>query len=307
VKILSAFLLAALAAASFALEPPAESAAPFLWEVQGPKAVHHLMGSVHVLPQRAHPLPAALEAAYASATLLVEETDLDALADPTLQARLLERGHEDRPGGLKAQIGAPLYAKLQKHAGALGMPLPVCEELRGWMCALMLELFPLQQAQFLAEFGLDQYFYARAREDGRTVAGLETAEEQTRLFTDLPDALSAQMMKQAVDHKAFAAQSPEELFRIWRTNDVATLEKLMKDMKLRYPQLYERLLSARNRAWTPKLAGYLAGEAPTLVIVGAGHLVGPDGLVAALRAKGFEVRPAPAVVEIAKPTEPAGT
>lgn len=295
-------LLAALVAAPlFAAEEPAPNPAPFLWRVQAAKATHFLMGSVHLLPESAHPLPAALESAYAQTKLLVEETQLEALADPDLQARMLERARDDRPGGLKARIGAPLYAKLQKRAGSLGMPLPACEDLRGWFCALTLELLPLQQAQFSAEFGLDQYFYSRAQEDGRAVEGLETAEEQTRLFTDLSDAMSTQMVKEALDDKAFETQSPEELLRIWRSGDVGTLEKLMKDMKLRYPQLYERLLAARNRAWVPKLAEKFSGETPVLVVVGAGHLVGPDGLVTALRARGFDVKPAPAVIEVAVP------
>jgi uncharacterized protein YbaP (TraB family) len=277
------------------------SQAPFLWQVQGPKALHTLMGSVHLLPASAHPLPASLERAYTASRALLLETDLNALSDPELQTRMLAAARDDRAGGLKARIGAPLYAKLQKRAEKLGMPLPACADLRGWFCALTLELFPLQQAEFTSEYGLDQYFYARALEDGRPIAGLESAAQQTELFTGITDALSTQMIRESLDDKAYASQTPAELLRLWRTGDVAALEKLMKDMKKQYPQLYERLLAARNRAWIPVLVQQLNGEAPTLVIVGAGHVVGPDGLLALLRTKGFEVKPAPAVPEVAAP------
>lgn len=272
----------------------AGSLAPFLWFVQGPKARHALLGSVHLLPASAHPLPAALGAAYDASKALVLETDLDALSDPELQNRMLSAARDDRRGGLKSRIGPALYARLQKRAGALGMPLPACEDLRGWFCALTLELYPLQQAQFSAEFGLDQFFYARAQEDGKPVEGLETAAQQTALFTDIGDALSSQMVSEALDEHAYASQTPEEFLRIWREGDAATMEKMMKDMKRRYPKLYERLLASRNRAWLPQLVEKFNGDAPVLVVVGAGHLVGPEGLVAALKSKGFAVTAAPA-------------
>ena len=276
-----------------AATPAPASPAPFLWQVDGPKAKHMLMGSVHLLPASAHPLPAALEAAYTETQALLMETDLNALSAPELQNRMLTSARDDRPGGLKTRIGAPLYARLQKRAEALGMPVPVCADLRGWFCALTLELYPLQQAQFSAEFGLDQYFYRRAQDDGRPIAGLETAAQQTELFTGINDALSKQMIQESLDDKTYTSQSPEELLRIWREGDLATLEKLMKEMKKRYPQLYERLLAARNRAWMAQLAETLNGETPTLVVVGAGHYAGPDGLLALLKAKGVEVKPAP--------------
>ena len=43
-------------------------------------------------------------------------------------------------------------------------------------------------------------------------------------------------------------------------------------------------------AWmAEKIAGMLKGSEPTFVAVGAGHLLGPSGLVELLRAKGYKV------------------
>jgi uncharacterized protein YbaP (TraB family) len=53
------------------------------------------------------------------------------------------------------------------------------------------------------------------------------------------------------------------------------------------PALYESLLAARNRKWIPKIEALLNGDRNYLVIVGTGHLVGPDGVVELLRRAGI--------------------
>jgi len=303
------FAAAAAPAPAQAPEPtPAPAhAAPFLWEVPGPKARHFLLGSVHLLPASAYPLPAALEQAYGATLAIVLEADLADLAAPELQGRMLGAAREDRAGGLKARIGKPLYAKLQKRAAALGMPTPVCDEFRAWFCALALELYPLQQAQFTMEHGLDNYFFARARDDGRPIAGLESAEFQVNLFATMPEALSKQLLAATLEETTYTAQSPQELYRIWRAGDVATLDKLMKDLRQRYPELSQLLLTGRNRAWLPRLTEALRSDVPHLVVVGAAHFVGPEGLLALLKAQGFEPKPAEGVIELAEPPENSGS
>lgn len=281
--------------------PVAAHPAPFLWEVQGAKARHFLLGSVHLLPPTAHPLPPMLEQAYDATQALLFEADLADLATPEVQGRMLGAAREDRPGGLKARIGKPLYAKLQKRAAALGMPTPVCEEFRAWFCALALELYPLQQAQFTMEHGLDNYFFARATDDGRAIGGLETAEFQVGLFATMSDALAKQLLAATLQETTYTAQAPRELYRIWRANDLAMLDKLIKDLRHRYPELNQLLLTGRNRAWLPRLVEAFKGEVPHLVVVGAAHFVGPDGLLALLKAQGLEPRPVEGAFAPAEP------
>jgi uncharacterized protein YbaP (TraB family) len=312
-RLLALLLIAALparAADDAAVPSPAPApapahAAPFLWEVPGPKARHFLLGSVHLLPPSAYPLPAALEQAYGATQAVMFEADLADLAAPELQGKMLGAAREDRPGGLKARIGKSLYAKLQKRASALGMPTPVCDQFRAWFCALALELYPLQQAQFTMEHGLDNYFFARAKDDGRPIAGLETADFQVGLFASMPEALSKQLLAATLEETTYSAQSPEELYRIWRAGDVATLDRLMKDLRQKYPELSQLLLTSRNRAWMPQLTEALKGDVAQLVVVGAAHFVGPDGLLALLKAQGLEARPAEGVIELAVPPETA--
>jgi uncharacterized protein YbaP (TraB family) len=64
---------------------------------------------------------------------------------------------------------------------------------------------------------------------------------------------------------------------------------LLQDFK-QEPRLYQRLLVERNRAWLTKIEALFDRQGRAFVVVGAAHLVGPDGLLAMLTAKGFTVQ-----------------
>ena len=52
---------------------------------------------------------------------------------------------------------------------------------------------------------------------------------------------------------------------------------------------YRDLIVDRNRRWLKQIDVWLNGGDNVLVVVGAAHLAGPDGLPRMLRKRGFEV------------------
>jgi uncharacterized protein len=56
------------------------------------------------------------------------------------------------------------------------------------------------------------------------------------------------------------------------------------------PDLRDRLLIDRNKRWVPKIEALADGPDTAMVIVGAGHLVGPDSVVDLLQKDGRIVR-----------------
>ncbi|MGH8541073.1 MAG: TraB/GumN family protein [Stenotrophobium sp.] len=275
----------------------AADAAPFLWQVQGAKAKHYLLGSVHLLPSSAQPLPASLTQAYQDTQGVVFESDFATLADPKTQLEMLDAA--SAPDGLRALISPALYDKLKKRAGELKMPLDTtCDPYKPWFCAMTLELFSFQKAGFTPEDGIDQFFYNRALDDGKPIRWLEDAEAHLALFTQMPDTLGQQFLAAELDDQTSTGESPEELLRIWQTGDIAALEKLTHELKQRHPLIYSRMLADRSRAWLPRLRELLDGDSSELIITGAAHDAGPDGLPALLKAAGYVVQPvtAPAAV-----------
>ena len=80
-----------------------------------------------------------------------------------------------------------------------------------------------------------------------------------------------------------------KLAAFWKAGDLAGIERLVLADVKEDPVVYERLLVARNRAWLPKIEALFSRPRHAFVVVGAAHLVGPDGLLAMLKAKGYQL------------------
>ena len=276
--------------AGFAGRAGADADAPFLWQVQGPKATHYLLGSVHLLPESSEDLPLGIQDAYDASDGVVFETDIGALQQPQVQIALLAAARSQQ--GLKAEIGEKMYAQLLKHAAHIGMPVSACDPFRSWFCAMTMEVFSYRKAGFNGDNGIDRQIYGWAHQDGKEVHWLEPPAAHIGLFTGMSNALSREFLASALDDSGGdAGDDPAELLRAWKDNDVGAIETLDKQLKTGYPGVYEHLLSERNRNWMPQLKRILDSGEPQLVVVGAAHLVGPDGLIARLRARGYKVLP----------------
>ena len=279
-------LLSLLAAGSAA----ADADAPFLWQVQGPKANHYLLGSVHLLPGSESELPAGIGDAYDAVDGVVCETDIGAIEQLQVQVALLAAARTQV--GLKSEIGDKMYAQLGKFTGKLGIPAGTCDPFHAWFCAMTLEIFTYRKAGFTGDNGIDKQIYSWAEQDGKDVRWLEAPASHIGLFTGMGTALSREFLASALDESTGdAASEPQELLHAWRDNDVATIEKLDRELKATYPEVYQHLLAQRNRNWMPQLRRILDSGEPQMIVVGAAHLVGPDGLIAQLKARGYKVMP----------------
>jgi uncharacterized protein YbaP (TraB family) len=83
--------------------------------------------------------------------------------------------------------------------------------------------------------------------------------------------------------------SMAKLVEGWRAGDAPGVERIVLTELKQEPLLYQRLLVERNRNWLPKIEALFARRGHALVVVGAAHLIGPDGLISLLRAKGYVV------------------
>jgi uncharacterized protein YbaP (TraB family) len=267
----------------------AQPARNFIWKVTGPAGAAYLVGSVHLLTEDYYPLSPALDAAFKDSDLLVEEADLGEMEAPASQFKLLTRGLLPGDQSLDKVVSAATYALVTKRVSDLGMPIEPLKRFKPWMLAITLEEFEWQKAGFDASLGLDRHFYDRAKVDGKSVQGLETVDYQLSLFdtmtTDEQDRMLAESLKDLDKEQA----SVLTLTNAWRAGDAAAVERIVLDDLKGDPIMYDRLLVNRNRNWLPRLDALLTRNGRAFVVVGAAHLVGPDGLLAMFKAKGYKV------------------
>ena len=282
-----ALLLIATLCATASAAPGSD--APFLWQVKGARTTHYLLGSIHMLPASAYPLPPAIEQAYAQTQALVLETDPAALERPETQALMIQAGLSER--GLAKEVGSSLHDRVKARAVASELPATICDRFKPWLCALSLTLLEFQRAGMDAELGLDRHFHRRALADRRAVTWLETPESQIALFADMDPGLSAQFLASTLDDLSAPEWQPAATLKMWRDNDVAGLGALIDESGAEFSETHARVLGNRNRAWIDGLLDRFAGATPQLVVVGAAHLAGKDNVIELLQARGIEVRP----------------
>jgi uncharacterized protein len=261
----------------------------FIWKATGKQGVVYLVGSVHLLTKDFYPLSPAVEAAYKDSDLLVEEVDLGDMLAPDAQFQMLSRGMLPSHQSLDKVVSPETFVAVTKRFSDIGMPIEPVKRFKPWLAALTLMAMEWQKAGFDANLGIDKHFYDRAKADGKSIQGLETVSYQLSRFDEMSAELQDRLLAETLKGIDTEQANMTKLVEAWRAGDAPAVERIvLKDLR-QEPELYQRLLVQRNRNWLPQLEALFPRKGHALVVVGAAHLVGPDGLVAMLKAKGYTI------------------
>ncbi len=267
----------------------AAEAKTFGWKATGKGGTIYLVGSIHVMSESFYPLNPALEAAFKDSDLLVEEVDMAEMSNPTTQLSMLSRGMLPSNQSLDKVLSPATLALVKKATGDLGTDISPLMRFKPWMLAIALQGIQLMNAGFDPALGLDQHFYDQAKEAGRAVQGLETVEFQISRFDGMTAEQQDRMLAETLKELATETATVGKLGDAWKAGDAATVERIaLADVKSD-PVMYQRLLVERNKNWMPKIEALFARRTKALVVVGAAHLIGPDGLLAMLKARGYTI------------------
>lgn len=261
------------------------------WRVTAPDAPGEvlLLGSVHLLRPSDQPLPARIEQSYARAARMLMELHPGELAPAAVQAALADIG-VDAPGRTARELlGDAAWTEAAEQARAAGFPAEALAGLEPWFGAISLYTGALGAAGYDPALGVDHQLGERALRDGLPVAGLETLDEQLRLFKGLDLPTQVALLSKTLEELDTAGADTARLVAEWRAGDVAALARLLEADFAGYPELREQIVAGRNRRWTPEVASLLDEDGVSLVVVGALHLVGPEGLPELLRQRGLVV------------------
>ncbi|WP_434387484.1 TraB/GumN family protein [Melittangium boletus] len=282
--------------------PPPEAAdgaasRAFLWEVTRPETPDrplYLTGSIHVGKPGQYAFWPSMKAALARSQVMVVELDPARVNAAEMQALVTRLGTFTPPDGLSAHLSAETRALLPPALERLRMSPAVAERMRPWMLTLMLAVTDMTHAGYSDQGGVDPLLLSEARDTHRVVE-LETAEEQLRMFAGMSDAVQEAQLQEQLAPTRSKEDLIARLFAAWESGDPDTLEALVfekKDDPL-YTAYYEALFYARNRRMAERIAALAGGSETAFVVVGAGHLVGEQGLLALLSQKGFTLRQLP--------------
>jgi uncharacterized protein len=260
-----------------------------LWKVEGQRNSVYLLGSVHVLKKSDYPLAAPIESAFSNASVVAFETDIAAMEDPATAMKLLSKSQLPEGETLSKQLSPEVYKMWTAHVTESGLPPEMFERFAPAMAAVTVAMLELQKLGLDPNQGVDKHFFPLARQAGKEIVPLETVDFQINLLTGITKEEGELLMKTSLKEMDNLKKDLTELLQAWKTGDADKLEKLLNEASKESPAVYKRLLTDRNRTWVPKIEDLTRGQKNAIVIVGAGHLVGKDGVVELLRKKGLKV------------------
>ena len=285
-------LIAAVPLGTAAAQAPAPGKS-FLWKVQNGAAVLYLAGSVHALDQSVYPLSPAFQRAFEASGALVEEIDLATTNSLAAAPMLLGKGMFQDGQTFDKVVSKDTLALVMAHLKDMPMGIDLIAPMKPWMVDMILTALQVQQAGLDVSLGLDKHFFDRATAAGKEIIPLETAESQVDRMDRMPFAVQEQMLQGTLrgldEGPASSRGALSAVVAAWKRGDVTSLEKILLSEFDGLSGAYQSLLVERNRNWMPQLDACLARRSPCLVVVGAAHLVGPDGLLTLLQRKGYRV------------------
>jgi uncharacterized protein len=273
-----------------AVGPTSAQTAPrgFLWRVDGGGRVGWLVGSLHMLTPDAFPLPTAMTQAFSTSDTLVEEADPDELTSPNFSASVLAKAMY--PGGqsLEQQVSPETFRLVSERAAAVGLPIEVVRRMKPWMVATTLQALTLSAGGFDPALGLDVYFHRQRGGTNKRFVALETGDQQLAFLEQAAEGLGEAMIRESVQSATREVAAATEVAAAWRAGNTAALERLVLETLRDAPRAYDVLIVQRNRRWLQPVRSCLDTTA-CFVVVGAAHLVGPEGLIAMLGAQGYRI------------------
>ena len=281
---LRAALLAPLLALSGAV-----AADSFVWTVSDGERSVHVGGTIHVLGEDEFPLPEEFGEAYAASDEVVFETDIAALATPATRARFARALAYPDGETLADHVEADTLEALERFAAERGVPFGQLLPFRPGLVVSTLTYVELSRLGLDGQ-GVDAHFTDRAREDERAIGALESVDEQIGFVASMGEDDPDRLLRHTLRDLGRLDEMVDTMLGAWRAGDRPRLAReLVEPMREQFPSLYETLLVERNAAWVPRIEAMLETDEVELVLVGAAHLVGEHGVLAALEARGYTV------------------
>ena len=260
-----------------------------VWVARSSKATVYLAGSFHMMRASDYPLPAELFRAYNDSRKIIFEVPPGETESPEYMERFLSLAIYNDGTTLKEHITTAAYAKAESFCKERNYPLEQYQFFKPTFLVMTLTVSEMNKIGADPQKGIDNFFKDKVIQDGKATGSLETVDQQISLLTSMDASLGSDQILESIEELKQIEVMLGELLAVWRKGDEAKMEELyIKDLKL-YPKLYQTLIVDRNNKWVRNIEGYLNGSGSTMVVVGAAHLVGADGLVNLLRKRGYKV------------------
>ncbi|MFC1569240.1 TraB/GumN family protein [bacterium] len=260
-----------------------------LWELSSRKSQLYFLGSIHLLSEDDYPLDASIEDAYQKSDKLYFEIAMDSIAMFNVQQKMMMAGMLQNQT-LSDVLSDSTYQSLSKELLKYNIQIAALNGLKPWLVSTMLTMAKLNALGIDPQYGIDQYVFKKAKEDGKKTGGMEFIDDQIKCFNALDGGLEEAMLIETIQSLDELESEFFHLKKAWKTGQASVIDSVMNHHMNAYPDLKKILLDNRNERWMMKVEEMIRNREKALIVVGVGHLVGDGSLIDLLRKRGYKVR-----------------
>lgn len=294
-RLILAFVCLFVSAAALAQSSTYKPGSPLLmWKLSSKTNSAYVLGSVHLGDKSLYPLPAVIENAFKAASVLIVEVDLRKIDPLEAQEMMAASGAYPAGDDLFKHITPETRDKLTAFLGGYGLPPELFSRMRPWMLGTMLQMLPLLKDGLNPNEGIDSYFLNKSGD--KRVEQLEDAEWQIKLLASMPDTLSDDWLSSAIAQAKESKEDWTKLESYWKEGAADKLDELTTSTSMgdspEEKTFERRLREDRNPHMADALEKCLHSTDSCFMIVGAAHVVGKEGIVKLMQARGYRVEQA---------------
>jgi len=284
-----------------------EEATPLLYKVtkDGSNNVIYLFGSIHVADNRAYPMREEIEKAYEDSDYLAVEFDLVAYAkDINKQTEDLKMLVYDNGDTIANHLSKETYDLVVDYLTKNKLYNKVYDMYKPALFYSLVTQVSTTKSGLDANKGIDMYFLNKAHNDGKSILEIESSSYQYALLASFSDKLYDILLTSLISAEKISTASLKNLYEAWLEGneekiaenvnsdevDTSLLENLgYSDVASELNTFSKKLINERNAEMFKKVEEYFKDNKKTLVVVGAGHIVGDTGLAKNFKEKGYKV------------------
>lgn len=260
-----------------------------LWKVSSNSHHLYLGGTIHVLKKSDYPLPIEFTQAFKKSDKLVFETDIEKAKSPEFGLKMTKMMMLPAGTSLKDVLNKKTFERLKNYLATKNIPIENILSFKPSMIVLFLTIIELK-AMNMMEQGVDEYFYKKSKQSGKSISYFETIDDQLAFLQTMGQGNENDMVMSTINDMSKMRQVMSSIKSAWLKGNEKLLAKVaLEDMIRDYPKIYQTLLVKRNNNWMPHIELMLKDKPIEMVMVGALHLVGEIGLLQQLRNKGYRV------------------
>jgi uncharacterized protein YbaP (TraB family) len=229
-----------------------------------------------------YPLAEPILDAFRKAEKVVFEVDLAQLDAYETSLLMQQRGMYTFPDSIKRDLQPETLVLLEDYLAETGIDMDQVNRMKPWYLMLTVGQLELSQLGFESAYGIDQYLQKRAAEEGKEILQLETLQEQIEILSGDSMFIQDLSLRASLEERSSVQEDLNLLVEAWQQGAVDKMLEMTLVSSARYPELsvqMNSLIYERNAKMVHKIREYAATKGTYLVVVGALHMGGEQGLV----------------------------